>query len=87
MFCILIPMRALPPYIQSKSRMRERARTDLCGGRRAIGVPTATRCLGQASNKASAIALSYSHETYISTIHIRGKAHSSIPIGTSKTLW
>jgi hypothetical protein len=34
----------LPPYIQSKSRMRERARTDLCGGRRAIGVPTATKC-------------------------------------------
>src|SRR5262245_3506176 len=35
-------MRALPPCIQSKRRMRERARTDLCGGRRAIGVPTAT---------------------------------------------
>jgi hypothetical protein len=32
----------LPPYIHSKSRMRERARTDLCGGRRVIGVPTAT---------------------------------------------
>src|SRR5262249_35222052 len=37
-------MRALPPCIQSKSRMRERARTDLCGGRRAIRVPTATKC-------------------------------------------
>ena len=32
----------LPPCILSKSRMRQRARTDLCGGRRAIGVPTAT---------------------------------------------
>src|SRR5215471_7415169 len=28
--------------ILSKSRMRQRARTDLCGGRRVIGVPTAT---------------------------------------------
>ena len=35
-------MRALPQCIHSKSRMRERARTDLCGGRRVIGVPTAT---------------------------------------------
>jgi hypothetical protein len=33
---------ALPPCILSKSRMRQRARTDLCGGRQAIGVPTAT---------------------------------------------
>jgi hypothetical protein len=37
-------MRALLPCIQSKSRMRKRARTDLCGGRRVIGVPTATKC-------------------------------------------
>jgi hypothetical protein len=35
-------MRDLPPRIQSKSRMRERARTDLCGGCRETGVPTAT---------------------------------------------
>jgi hypothetical protein len=35
-------MRASPPCIPSKSRMRQRARTDLCGGRRVIGVPTAT---------------------------------------------
>ena len=33
---------ALPPCIHSKSRMRQRACTDLCGGRRVIGVPTAT---------------------------------------------
>jgi RNA-directed DNA polymerase len=43
-FYILIPMRALPPCIPSKSRMRQRARTDLCGGRREIDVPTATKC-------------------------------------------
>src|SRR5215467_7575793 len=30
----------------SKSRMRQRARTDLCGGRRVIGVPTATTTRG-----------------------------------------
>src|SRR5262247_1923652 len=35
-------MHASPPPIQGGSRMRERARTDLCGGRREIGVPTAT---------------------------------------------
>jgi len=32
----------LAPCIPSKSRRRQRARTDLCGGRRVIGVPTAT---------------------------------------------
>jgi hypothetical protein len=35
-------MRALPLLIQGKSRMRERACTDLCGGRSAMVVPTAT---------------------------------------------
>jgi hypothetical protein len=40
-FCILIPMPASPPPIQGKSRMRERACTDLCGGRSAMVVPTA----------------------------------------------
>ena len=33
---------ALPPLILSMSRMRKRARTDLCGGRPAMVVPTAT---------------------------------------------
>ena len=32
---------ALTPFILQKSRMRRRARTDLCGGRSAMGVPTA----------------------------------------------
>jgi hypothetical protein len=35
-------MLALPPLIQDKSRMRKRASTDLCGGRSAMIVPTAT---------------------------------------------
>jgi hypothetical protein len=30
-FCILIPTSALAPSILGKSRMRKRARTDLCG--------------------------------------------------------
>ena len=33
---------ALTPFILQKSRMRRRARTDLCGGRSAMVVPTAT---------------------------------------------
>src|SRR6266436_9030087 len=33
---------ASPPLIHGKSRMRKRARTDLCGGRSAMVVPTAT---------------------------------------------
>jgi len=33
---------ALTLFILQKSRMRRRARTDLCGGRSAMGVPTAT---------------------------------------------
>ena len=33
----------LTPFILQKSRMRRRARTDLCGGRSARIVPTATR--------------------------------------------
>jgi hypothetical protein len=33
---------AFTPFILQKSRMRRRARTDLCGGRSAMGVPTAT---------------------------------------------
>jgi hypothetical protein len=32
----------LPLFILGKSRMRKRARTDLCGGRSAMVVPTAT---------------------------------------------
>ena len=32
----------LTPFILQKSRMRRRARTDLCGGRSARIVPTAT---------------------------------------------
>jgi hypothetical protein len=35
---------ALTPFILQKSRMRKRARTDLCGGRSAMIVPTATMC-------------------------------------------
>ena len=33
---------ALTPFILQKSRMRKRARTDLCGGRSVRIVPTAT---------------------------------------------
>jgi len=40
--CILILVPASPPLIHGKSRMRKRARTDLCGGRSAMVVPTAT---------------------------------------------
>src|SRR5216683_3105269 len=35
-------MHASTPLILRKSRMRKRARTDLCGGRSAMSVPTAT---------------------------------------------
>jgi len=41
-FCILIPISASTPDILGKSRMRKSARTDLCGGRPAMVVPTAT---------------------------------------------
>src|SRR5260370_29776428 len=37
-----IPMHASTPLILRKSRMRKRARTDLCGGRSVMVVPTAT---------------------------------------------
>ena len=37
---------ALTPFILQKSRMRKRARTDLCGGRSAMIVPTATKWTG-----------------------------------------
>jgi hypothetical protein len=40
-FCIHTLKLALPRGIQGKSRMRQRARTDLCGGRSAMVVPTA----------------------------------------------
>jgi hypothetical protein len=40
--CIHIPVSASTPLTLGKSRMRERARTDLCGGRSAMVVPTAT---------------------------------------------
>ena len=42
MSCIPIPTHASTPFILGKSRMRKRARTDLCGGRSAMIVPTAT---------------------------------------------
>ena len=38
----LILLRASPSLIHGKSRMRRRARTDLCGGRSVMAVPTAT---------------------------------------------
>jgi hypothetical protein len=41
-FCILILTSASTPFILGKSRMRKRARTDLCGNRPAMVVPTAT---------------------------------------------
>src|ERR1017187_8740659 len=41
-FCTPIPMPASTPLILRKSRMRRRARTDLCGGRSVMIVPTAT---------------------------------------------
>jgi hypothetical protein len=42
-FCILIPTNASTLFIiLGKSRVRKRARTDLCGGRSAMVVPTAT---------------------------------------------
>ena len=40
---------ALTPFILQKSRMRKRARTDLCGGRSAMIVPTATKWRCQCS--------------------------------------
>jgi len=42
----------LPPLIHGKSRMRRRARTDLCGGRSAMVVPTATVIAGSVSGNA-----------------------------------
>ena len=42
MSCIPILTSASTPFILGKSRMRKRARTDLCGGRSAMVVPTAT---------------------------------------------
>jgi len=41
-FCILILWFAFSLLIQGGSRMRRSARTDLCGGRSAMGVPTAS---------------------------------------------
>ncbi|MGB8324613.1 MAG: hypothetical protein WCE52_16765, partial [Candidatus Acidiferrum sp.] len=41
-FCILIPQLASTPLIQGGSRMRRSARTDLCGGRSVMIVPTAS---------------------------------------------
>ena len=41
-FCILILWNALTPLIQGGSRMRESARTVLCGGCWVTGIPTAT---------------------------------------------
>ena len=41
-FCILILQLASSPLIQGGSRMRKSARTDLCGGRSVMIVPTAS---------------------------------------------
>jgi len=41
-FCTLTPTLAFTPLIPRKNRMRRRARTDLCGGRSVMSVPTAT---------------------------------------------
>jgi hypothetical protein len=49
LFCAPIPMHALTPLILRKSRMRKRARTDLCGGRSVMVVPTATAIPSQKS--------------------------------------
>ncbi len=47
MSCIPILTSASTPFIPGKSRMRKRARTDLCGGGPAMVVPTATvNCFG-----------------------------------------
>jgi hypothetical protein len=46
-------MCASPPHIQGKSRMRQRARTDPCGGRSVMVVPTATSDECRLSAKAS----------------------------------
>jgi hypothetical protein len=47
----------LPLFILGKSRMRKRARTDLCGGRSVMVVPTATviqkRGCGKSATKTS----------------------------------
>src|ERR1039458_1185002 len=45
--CTPIPMHASTPLILRKSRMRRRARTDLCGGRSVMVVPTATLILDE----------------------------------------
>ena len=42
---ISILLHASPSLIHGKSRMRRRARTDLCGGRSVMAVPTATAIL------------------------------------------
>ena len=39
MFCIPIPTSASTPFILDKSRMRKRARTDLCRGAASDGRP------------------------------------------------
>ena len=52
-FYILTLKLVLPPGIQGKSRMRKRARTDLCGGRPAMVVPTATLPGGDIPNSDS----------------------------------
>ena len=53
-FCILTLRLALPLDIQGKSRMRQRACTDLCGGRSVMVVPTAT------SNPLAAMSIQFS---------------------------
>jgi hypothetical protein len=50
-FCTPIPIRASTPFILGKSRMRRRVRTDLCEGRPAMVVPTATTGLKRRSRR------------------------------------
>ena len=47
--CTVYGKQTLPLLILGKSRMRKRARTDLCGGRSAMVVPTATTTTGGAN--------------------------------------
>jgi len=47
----LILLHASPSLMHGKSRMRKRARTDLCGGRSAMVVPNATGILQKSSGR------------------------------------
>jgi group II intron reverse transcriptase/maturase len=82
-FCIPTLMPASPPLIHSKSRMRKRACTDLCGGRSAMVVPTATTKTRPGNGDAGRFRLCYSYRN-ASTGSIReafsaGKNPETIP--------